>query len=77
MAGQNYREIVNLIRTKCRIKLDEDNKDKFVLSKDECLIILSYIVSLEEEIRQGHMDEALIQKVVQETINQVTMKEDV
>lgn len=77
MAGQNYREIVNLIRMKCKIKLDEENKDKFVLSKDECLIILSYIVSLEEEIRQGHMDESLIQKVVQETINQVTMKEDV
>jgi len=77
MAGQSYREIVNLIRLKCRIKLDEDNKEKFVLSKEECLIIVSYIVSLEEQIRQGHMDEGLIQKVVQETINQVTLKEDV
>jgi hypothetical protein len=71
MAGPNYRELSNLIREKCRIKVTNTNKDKFVFSKEEQLVILSHITQQEEIIKRRELDTIFINEVVSETLRQL------
>ena len=72
MAGPRYVELANLIREKCRIKINDENRDKFVFSKEECLIILTQLTAQDETIKRRDNDSQFIKEVVEKTLKSLT-----
>ena len=74
MVGINYKELSNLIREKCKIRVTDLNRDKFVFSKEEQLIILTHLTAQEESIKRRREDSEFIKDVVDTTLQSLVDK---
>lgn len=63
-------DLVNLIREKSGIPVDDFNRGKNNFFKEELLTIVAYINMLEQEVKRNGTQEKLIKDVVNEVFNQ-------
>jgi len=64
----NYREITNMIREHCNIKINDDNDNKFVLSKEEQIIVLAVLTNQRANIEKTKRHEQVVADVCKEVI---------